>query len=92
MSSATSAFKNNERLTSFIKCALVAGPLFCLLDCGVLEEGPHIYCFLLGYSFKPRPNINGRVGSVVTISISINGCLHSSLPSPEIWALVTSKA
>ena len=35
-------------------------------------------CVLLGYSFKPRPNshVLGTVGSVMPISLTINGCLH----------------
>ena len=58
---------------------------------------------LLGYSFEPRPSIRplGIAYSVMTIGLSINGCSHSKKPvwrdrtrltSPEVWAVVTSKA
>ena len=38
-----------------------------------------LHCMLLGYSFKPRPNILAvdTVGSVVNIGLSIGRCLHS---------------
>ena len=53
-------------------------------------------------SFNPRPNSYAlaTVGSVMTIGLSINGCLHSKIPvwwerskltSPEVWAAATSK-
>ena len=59
-------------------------------------------CVLLGYSFKPRPNsrVLGTAGSVMPISLTINGCLHLKKNhlarenkidlSPEVWAAVTS--
>ena len=58
-------------------------------------------CLLLGYSFKPRPNIRalGTAGSVMTTRLTINGCSHSKnlfdektrFTHPEIWVSVTSK-
>jgi len=51
---------------------------------------------LLGYSFKPRPNIRVllTVGSVMTIGLLINGCQFDEreltrLTSPDVWAAVT---
>ena len=44
-----------------------------------------LHCMLLGYSFKPRPNILAvdTVGSVVNISLSIGRCLHSKTQFDE---------
>ena len=44
-----------------------------------------LHCMLLGYSFKPRPNILAvdTVGSVVNIGLSIGRCLHSKTQFDE---------
>ena len=60
-------------------------------------------CTLLGYSFEPRPSsfALGSMGSVITIGLLINGCLHLKKPvwrertrwsSPVVQAVATSKA
>ena len=42
----------------------------------------HMWHVEQGHSFKPRPNSHAlaTVGSVMTIGLSINGCLHSKIP------------
>ena len=44
-----------------------------------------LHCMLLGYSFKPRPNILAldTADSVVNISLSIDRCLHTKTPFDE---------
>ena len=39
---------------------------------------------LLGYSFEPRPRALGTVGSVMTIGLSMNICLHSK-KKKTVW-------
>ena len=79
---------------------------FCLLDFGALNRVRFLLsmrCTLLGYSFEPRPSslALGSMCSVITIGLSINGCLHLKKPvwrertrwsSPEVQAMATSKA
>ena len=86
-----------------------AESFFCLLDFGVLLvlESSKIFvkhgCTLLGYSFEPSPSsfALGSMCSVITVGLSINGCLHFKKAvwrerprwsSPEVQAVVTSKA
>ena len=44
----------------------------------------HMHSMLLGYSFETRPDSSAlaTAGSVMTIGLSINGCLHSKKP---VW-------
>ena len=58
-----------------------AESFFCLLDFGALNRVRFLLsmrCILLGYSFEPRPSsfALGSMCSVITIGLSINGCLH----------------
>ena len=62
---------------------------FCLLDFGILRKILHesrkicvkhaLHMAGQGYSVEPRPNslVLSSTGSVITISLSINGCSHS---------------
>ena len=60
---------------------LPAEPFFRLLDfCVPLKASLlRMRCMLLGHRLEPRPNSPtlGSAGSVMTICLSINGCLHS---------------
>ena len=56
---------------------------------------------LLGYSCEPNSRALDTVNLVMTIGLSMKGCLHSKKPgsreitrltSPEVWNAVTSKA
>lgn len=58
---------------------------------------------LFRYSFEPSPNshVLATVSSVMTIGLSMKGCLHlkkpgwwerTRLPSPEVWVAATLKA
>ena len=83
-----------------------AESFLCLLDFGALNRVRFLLsmrCTLLGYSFEPRPSslALGSMGSVITIGLSINGCLHlkkavwrerTRWSSPEVQAVTTSKA
>ena len=83
-----------------------AESFFRLLDFGALNRVRFLLsmrCTLLGYSFEPRPSsfALGSMCSVITIGLSINGCLHLKKPvwrertrwsSPEVQAVATSKA
>ena len=58
-----------------------AESFLCLLDFGALNRVRFLLsmrCILLGYSFEPRPSsfALGSMCSVITIGLSINGCLH----------------
>ena len=83
-----------------------AESFFRLLDFGALNRVRFLLsmrCTLLGYSFEPRPSsfALGSMCSVITIGLSINGCLHLKKPvwrertrwsSTEVQAVATSKA
>ena len=88
-----------------IGSTLPAEPFFRLLGFGLLEQDSawielrsllSIHGLLLGCKFKPEPNSHAlaTVGSVMTIGLSINGCLPWKIPiwqertrltSPDIW-------
>ena len=52
----------------------------------------NIPCLLLGYSFKPRPyrRALGTAGSLMTIGLSIIGCLHSENQKTRIGQFKSS--